>query len=133
MKKYKRALRLLYNDFTSDYSELLNKAGKPSMEVKRLCTLALERFKTLNSLAPDYMKEIFFKTTNLTHRSFDMKVNQNNSTKHGQKSLKSLGPHIWNSLPIEIKEETNYEKFKDYVNKWFGVKCKGSMSSFLNP
>ena len=88
--------------------ELLNKSGKQSMEVKRLRTLALEVFKTLNSLTPDYMKEIFFKTINLTHRPFDIKVNQNSSTKHGQKSLKSLGPHIWNSLPIEIKEETNY-------------------------
>ena len=113
--------------------ELLNKSGKQSMEVKRLRTLALEVFKTLNSLTPDYMKEIFFKTINLTHRPFNIKVNQNSSTKHGQKSLKSLGPHIWNSLPIEIKEETNYEKLKNYVNKWFGVKSRCSMRSFLNP
>ena len=102
------------------------------MEVKRLRTHALEIFKTLNNLNTDYMKEIFFKTTNLTHRPVDIKVNQNSSTKHGQKSLKSLGPHIWNSLPIEIKEETNYEKFKNYINIWFGVKCKCSMCSFLH-
>ena len=82
------------------------------MEVKRLCTLALEIFKTLNNLNSDYMKEIFFKPINLTHRLFNIKVNQNSSTKHGQKSLKSLGHYIWNSLPIEIKEEINYEKFK---------------------
>ena len=87
------------------------------MEVKRLRTLALEILKTLNNLNPDYMKEIFFKTTNLTHRPFDIKVNQNISTKHGQESLKRLGPRIWNSLPIEIKEETNYVKFKSYINK----------------
>ena len=109
-KIQERALRLLQNNFTSDYSELLSKSGKPSMEVKRLRALALEIFKTLNNLNPDYMKETFFKTTNLTHRPFDIKVNQNSSTKHVQKSVKSLGAHIWNSLPIEIKEETNYEK-----------------------
>ena len=102
------------------------------MEVKRLRTLALEIFTTLNNLNLDYTKEIFFKTTNLTHRPFNKKVNQNSSNKHGQKSLKSLGPHIWNSLPIEIKEETNYEKFKDYINKWFGVRCKCKKCSFLN-
>ena len=55
-KIQERALRLLQNDFTSDYSELLNKSGKPSMEVKRLRTLALEILKTLNNLNPDYMK-----------------------------------------------------------------------------
>ena len=132
-KIQERELRLLHNDFASDYFELLNKSGKPSMEVKRLRTLALEILKTFNNLNPDYMKEIFFKIANLTHRPFDITVNQNSSTKYDQKSLKSLGPHIWNSLPIEIKEETNYEKFKNYINKWFGVKCKCSICSFLNP
>ena len=51
------------------------------MEVKRFRNLALEIFKTLNNLNPEYMKEIFYKTTNLTHRPFNIKVNQNNTTK----------------------------------------------------
>ena len=68
------------------------------MEVKRLKNLALEIFKTLNHLNPEYMKEIFLKATNLIQRPTDIKVNQNNTTKYGSKSLRSLGPHIWNSL-----------------------------------
>ena len=36
----KRALRLLYNDYTSNYDSLLAKANKPSMELKRYRTLA---------------------------------------------------------------------------------------------
>ena len=55
------------------------------------------------------MKEIFFKTTNLTHRPFDIKVNQDSSTKHSQKSLKSLGPHIWNSLPKKKQIMRNFK------------------------
>ena len=51
------------------------------MEVKHLRNLALEIFKALNHLNPEYMKEIFYKTTNLTHRLFNIKVNQNNTTK----------------------------------------------------
>ena len=47
-----------YNDSTSDYNQLLNKSSKVSMEVKRLRKLALEIFKTLNNLNPEYMKEI---------------------------------------------------------------------------
>ena len=69
------------------------------MEIKRLRNLALEIVKTLKNLNPEYRKEIFYKTTNLTDRSFNIKVNQNNTTKYGNKSLRSLGPHIWNSLP----------------------------------
>ena len=52
------------------------------------------------------MKEIFYKTTNLTHRPFNIKVNQNNTTKYGNKDL-SLGLHIWNFLSKKIKEETD--------------------------
>ena len=82
------------------------------MEVKLLRNLALEIFKTLNHLNPEYMKKIFYKTTNLTHRPFNIKVNQNNTTKYGNKSLRSLGPHIWNSLPKQIKEKTNDKSLK---------------------
>ena len=62
------------------------------------------------------MKEIFSKTTNLTLRLLDINFNQNNTTKYGNNSLWSLGPHIWNSLSGEIKEKTEYEKFKNYMN-----------------
>ena len=65
------------------------------MEGKRLRNLAPEIFKTLNHL----------KTTNLTHRPLDIKVDQDNITKYGTKSLRSLGPSIWNSLPKLIKEK----------------------------
>ena len=36
------------------------------------------------------MKETFYKTPNPTHRPFNIKVNQNNTTKCGNKSLRSL-------------------------------------------
>ena len=100
------------------------------MEIKRLRCLPLEIFKTVNKLNPYYMKEIFTKTTNLTHRPLDINFNQNNTTKYGSNSLRSLGPHIWNSLPSEIKKETDYKKFKNYINDWFGLKCKCNMCSF---
>ena len=131
-KIQKQTLRKLYNDSIIDYNQLLNKYSKASMKVKHLRTLALEIFKTLNNLNPEYMKEIFYKTTNLTHRPFNIKVNQNNTTKYGNKSLRSLGPHIWNSLPNQIKEGTNFNKFKNYIDKWFGTKCKCNLCSYLN-
>ena len=42
--------RILFNDSTSDYNQLLNKSSKASMEVKHLRKLALEIFKTLNPI-----------------------------------------------------------------------------------
>ena len=64
------------------------------MEVKRLKALALEVFKTLNNMNPEYMKEIFHKTAFLTHRARNLEVNENHATKHGNKSLRCLDPHI---------------------------------------
>ena len=78
------------------------------------------------------MKEIFHKTTNLTHRLFDVKANENNITKYGNKSLRSLISHIWSSLSKQIKEETDYNKFKNFIDKWFGAKCKYNLCSYLS-
>ena len=126
-----RALRILYNDFSSDYESLLNKSGKSTMEVKRLSTLALEVFKTLNDMNPEYMKEIFHKTAFWTHRPVNVEVNEYHTTKYGNKSLRCLGSHIWNSLPNQIKRETYYSKFKEFINDWFDMKCKCNLCSFL--
>ena len=102
------------------------------MEIKRLRCLALETFKTANNLNPYQMKEIFSKTTNLTHRPLDINFNQNNTTKYGSNSLWGLGLHIWNLLSSKIKKEKDYKKFKNYMNELFGLKCKCNMSFFLN-
>ena len=103
-KTQERALRMLYNYSASDYNQHLNKSSKAYMEVKCLRKLALEMFKTVNHLNRKYMKETFYKTTNLIHRPFNIKVNQNHTTKHDKKSLRSLGSHIWNSLLKEINK-----------------------------
>ena len=51
---------MLTNDYNSDYKDLLEITKTSTMEVKRLRTLALEVFKTLNNLNPDFMKDIFY-------------------------------------------------------------------------
>ena len=101
------------------------------MEVKRLRTLKLEVFKTVNNMNPECMKEIFYKKAFSMHRPFNLEVNENHTTKYGNKSLRYLGPHIWNSLPNQIKKETDYTKFKELINDWFGVKRKCNLCSFL--
>ena len=130
-KIQERALRILYSNFSSDYESILNKSGKSTMEIKCLRTLALEVFKTLNNINPEYMKEIFHKTAFSTQRPLNLEVNENHITNYRNKSLRCLGPHIWNSLPNQIKRETDYNKFKEFINDWFGMKCKWNLCYFL--
>ena len=69
------------------------------MRRKRLRNLALELFKTLNKMNPEYMKERFPKTTFSTHRPLNLEINKNYTTRYGNKSLPCLSPHIWKPLP----------------------------------
>ena len=99
----KRALRLLYNDNTSTYDSLLAKANKLSTELKRYRTLVLEVFKTLNVLNPTYMQDLFYLRSTSARQPNNIAVESTNTKTYGTKSLRSLGPKIWNSLPEYIK------------------------------
>ena len=48
----KHCLRIILNDYESDYETLLRNSNKPTMEIRRLRTLAVEIFKTLNEINP---------------------------------------------------------------------------------
>ena len=74
--------------------------------------------------------EIFHKTVFSTHRPLNLEVNENHATKYGNKSLRYLGPHIWNSLPNQIIKETDYSKLKEFINNSFVMKCKCNLCSF---
>ena len=64
----KRALIFLYNDFSSNYENLLEKAKKPTMEVKHLRILALEVHKALNNLIPTFIKDFSVKQNSGTRQ-----------------------------------------------------------------
>ena len=54
----KRALRFLYNDIEASYEHLLSKRGKSKTNVRRLGTLCVQIYKTLNDLNPSFMNDI---------------------------------------------------------------------------
>ena len=100
------------------------------MEVKRFRALLLEIFKTLKDLNPSYMKEIFFLNDRASRRPNNLSVQSCNTTRYGDKSLRVLGPSLWNALPEDIKSETNYNSFSNHINKWFGSLCKCNLCIF---
>ena len=123
----KRALRFLYNDRESNYTALLVKAGKTTMNIHRLKVLCTEIYKSINSLSPPYIKDIF--QPNITNRPVRNKQQNNlktprpNQTTFGTNSLTSLGSKIWNSLPGHIKSSDNLVSFKKVIKNWDGEKC----------
>ena len=94
------------------------------MEVKRLRVRATEIFKTLNGLNPKFMEEIFHCSPFQTHKKLNLHVHARKTSKYGDNSIRVLGPHIWNSLPNELKKQTSLQNFKDSIKKWSGMSCK---------
>ena len=68
-KIQERCLQMMLDDYESNYDALLHKSGKSTLEVKRLRTLAIEVFKTLNNKNPSSMKEIFHWSPYVNHKN----------------------------------------------------------------
>ena len=90
------------------------------MEIKRVRVLTIEIFKVVNNLNPNFMKDIF---TLKLHpkvrpkvRPSGILVKRHNTITYGTKSLKTLGPKIRTQLPEDLKSETTYIKFKEYID-----------------
>ena len=69
--------------------------------------MGIKIFKTLHDLNLQFMKNVFQKTKWITHKPPNIKVYSHNTVRHSEKSLTTLGPRIWNSLPEEIKTGTD--------------------------
>ena len=118
-----RSLKMLTNDYNSDYKDLLEITKTSTMEIKRLRTLALEVSKTVNNLNPDFMKCIIYHSPYQTHKKYDIFVHSRNTASFGDKSLRALGPHVWNSFPENIKSTDTFSFFKNFIKNWCGPKC----------
>ncbi len=105
-----RALRFLYNDNTSNYSALLEKAGFETLHLKRLKVIAIEVFKCMNNLNPSFMKEIFKRKENMYGLRDEHKLVHPSAitVTYGIKSFSYYGSHIWNLLPTNIKRGTPF-------------------------
>ena len=106
-KIQKRGIRIVLDDYCSDYDVLLSKSGKVTIEIKRLKVLAIEIFKTVNNLNPNYIKDIFTPKLHPKVRPNDILVKHHNTITYHTKSLKTLVPKICNQLPEDIKSETS--------------------------
>ncbi len=55
----KQALRYVYNNYSSSYEELLNKANRPTLYVQRLRSILSIVYKSLMKQGPIYVQDLF--------------------------------------------------------------------------
>ena len=124
----KQTLRFLYDDIEASYDNLISKGGKSKMNVRRLRTLCVEIYKTLNDLNPSFMNDIFKLKINrrevLDKYKLNLDIPKWNQRTFCYKNLKVLGPKIWNNSPYHIKSSDNLDTFKNLLKNWDGNLCK---------
>jgi hypothetical protein len=127
-----RALRFVHSDFKSNYEQLLSKGNNCTLHLSRLRSIAIETYKAVNKLSPNYVQELF-KSRSSTHNlrnSDNLSIPRVNTTHYGLNSLSFLAPKVWNSLPPETKSSISLFQFKNNIKSWMGVECKCSFCKF---
>ena len=121
----RRALRIVLNDYTSSYKDLLENARVPSLYVSRVQTIAIETYKSIHKINPKFLhdvitiKEMKYELRD-DFKSIPPKVN---STTYGLNSFRYESSKIWNQIPIELKQIQSLPIFVSHIRNWPGPLC----------
>ena len=123
-KIQERALRFVLRDSTSDYDTLLTKCGVDSFRISSLKATAVEFYKILNEMSPEYLS-LFSKSSIPYSLRDDNKLIQQKmkTTTFGLNYFTYYGAHLWNSLPVGIKSAVTLGNSKTPVKNWQGPSC----------
>ena len=114
-----RALRLVYQDYTSSFEELLTKDKSLCFHHRSIHQVAIEMFKVKHNLSPLFMKEIFCEIERETRSGNTFSRPNVISVKKGDRSLRTFGPIVWNTmLPQHLKESKSLDEFKNSIKSW---------------
>ena len=123
----KRARTFLRNDYEISCEELLSKSSTSSIFVKRLRALCVELYTTINKLNPNFMRDLIklrFTTRPVREKyKINMIIPEFNQVSCGKKSLRTLGPKLWNNLPHHVESSENLESFNRNIEHWDGERC----------
>ena len=119
-KIQRRALRFMYYDFESTYEELLRKGNHRSISVILIHAIAIEVYKCLNELSPEYMSSMFQNQNhNYNVRNCNsLKLKKFNTLKYGYNSFTYLGAKVWNNYQTTLKNPLLLLRLKS--NSWNG-------------
>jgi ribonuclease P/MRP protein subunit RPP40 len=121
---HKRALRAVYNDFSSNYQQLLLKGDHVTIHQKNLKTLATKTFKSVHGYSPKFINAMFtVKKVKYNHRIQNLLTLPETSTiTYGLHSFTYRACLTWNNIKDDIKDSAFTSVFKRELKKLL-VKC----------
>ena len=108
-KLHERALRIVYQDYASSFTELLEKDNSTTIHNRNIQLLATELFKVKNGLSPPFMNKIFVENAQHYYdlrKKAEFKRTNVKTVYNGTETLTFLGPRIWEIVPDYIKKVT---------------------------
>ena len=132
-KLQERALRFVFNDFTSAYDNMLEKAELTTLTLSRIKTLALEVYKAIHGHSPPYMNDMFTSRQEQTHslrNAHQLNIPCTRTVGFGSHSIQFEGARLWNHLPNKIRCAENLASFKKLLRTWGGCHCAICTSYF---
>ena len=131
-KLHYRALRMVYQNDSASFDELLLKNGSVKVHQQNLQSLCIEMFKVRNGLAPSFMQDIFSTNKNVAGgnissntRAQSQFYNYSNPKKvnTGLETLRCLGPKIWDKVPRDIRNAASLSIFTNKIRKQTFSNC----------
>ena len=122
-----KCIRIIYNDKTSSYKELLSKDGSFSMHYKNLQKLVIEIYKVAYGLCPEIMNKVFqFQIRdhhNLTNNS-TFRIPSFNAIFKRKECVFLSWPKLWSQVPDKIKSLESPRSFEKAIKKWVQQMCQ---------
>ena len=115
-----RASRIVYDNYSSSFEDLLNIDKSVIIDQRNLQQLAIEIFKVKIGIAPIIMNETdtFVENNNYNLRSGIHLIRVNiHSTQYGTESIGNLAAKIWNLAPVHAKDLKSLSTFKNQIKK----------------
>ena len=110
---HERALRIVYRDNSSSFTELLKKDNSVCIHYRNIQSLAIELYKVKHTISNSLILDIFLLRSedyNLRTQTDFIKPSTN-TTRYGLKPLNFFASKVWDMITDEIKNSSTIEIF----------------------
>ena len=124
-KLQERSLRIVYEDYTSSFDNLLKKDKNKTIHQKNIEKLAIQMYKIKKNTAPKIVSDLFPVNNNYysLRRNPDFLLSRPKTVSKGTEAIRYLGPKIWHDLPEDIKLTETLSEFKSKIKAKSDHKC----------
>ena len=120
---HERSLRLVYEDFTSSFEELLILDGSVTIHHRNIQKMAIEMYKVYCGISSGIMNLVFPLNKGKQYpRSNAFSSRNVSKVGCGTETISHLGPKIWSMVPDDFKL-FSLSKFKSKIQSWKPDAC----------